>query len=107
MGRLGHRRLFEACPDEVVQDSRVLVIRLLGGLGYWREQLEQIGLLTAAHEITLICLPGDSLPDAALASLCTVPLAVADQVFRYCIEGRIENAAAMLRSLSDTLLGTA
>src|SRR5262249_46171567 len=50
---------------------------------------------------------GDAQPDAAVASLGTVPLAVANQVFRYCIAGGIDNSTAMLRYLSDTLLGTA
>src|SRR5206468_1989430 len=62
--------------------------------------------LAAAHGIALICLPGDAEPDLQLAALGTVPLPVADTVFRYCIHGGVDNATAMLRYLSDTLLGT-
>src|SRR5262249_6139279 len=93
--------------DDVLQESRVLVLRVLGGLGYWREQLEQVRLLAVAHGIALVCLPGDDRPDPDLAALCTVPLPVADTGVRYCIAGGVANAAAMLRYLSDTLLGTA
>jgi cobaltochelatase CobN len=107
LDRLRDSRVFDAYLDDVVQESRVLIIRLLGGLGYWREQLEQICLLATAHEIAVICLPGDAQPDAALAALSTVPPAVVDRVFCYCVEGGLDNAAAMLRYLSDTLLGTA
>jgi cobaltochelatase CobN len=106
LDRLRDPRLFDAYLDDVLQESRVLVVRLLGGLGYWREQLEQIRLLAVSHDIALVCLPGDAQPDAELAALGTVPLPVADRVFRYCIEGGVHNAAAMLRYLSDTLLGT-
>jgi cobaltochelatase CobN len=106
LDRLRDPRVFDAYLDDVLQESRVLVVRLLGGLGYWREQLEQIRLLALTHDIALVCLPGDAQPDAELAALGTVPLPVADRVFRYCIEGGVHNAAAMLRYLSDTLLGT-
>jgi cobaltochelatase CobN len=106
LDRLRDRRVFDAYLDDVLQDSRVIVVRLLGGLGYWREPLEQMHLLARAHGTHFVCLPGDAQPDVSLAAFCTVPLAVADCVFRYCTEGGIENAAAMLRYLSDTLLGT-
>jgi cobaltochelatase CobN len=105
--RLRAEPVFDAYLDDVLQESRVLVVRVLGGLGYWREHLEQIRLLALSHDLALVCLPGDAVPDAELAALCTVPLAVADTIFRYCIEGGVGNAAAMLRFVSDTLLGTA
>jgi cobaltochelatase CobN len=106
LDRLRDRRVFDAYLDDVLQDSRVLVVRVLGGLGYWRESLEQLHLLARAHDLHLICLPGDAQPDVSLAAFCTVPLPVADRVFRYCIEGGIENASAMFHYLCDTLLGT-
>jgi cobaltochelatase CobN len=106
LDRLRDRRVFDAYLDDVLQESRVVLLRVLGGLGYWREQLEQIHLLARAHRLALICLPGDALPDPDLAALCTVPLEVADRAWRYCIEGGAVNAAQMLRYLSDTLLGS-
>jgi cobaltochelatase CobN len=106
LDRLNDGRVFDAYLDDVMQESRVLLLRMLGGLGYWREQLEAIRLLALAHDIKLLVLPGDAQPDAGLAALCTVPLTVADAAFRYCIEGGVDNASALLRFLSDTLLGT-
>jgi cobaltochelatase CobN len=106
LDRLGDRRVFDAYLDDVLQESRVLLVRVLGGLGYWREQLEQIRLLALAHDIALVVLPGDAQPDPDLAALCTVPLILADQALRYCTEGGVDNARALLRFLSDRLLGT-
>jgi cobaltochelatase CobN len=106
LDRLRDRRVFDAYLDDVVQECRILLVRLLGGLSYWREQLEQLRLLALAHEIKLIVLPGDNQSDPQLTSRSTVSFPVADKVFRYCIEGGIPNATAMLRYLSDTLLGT-
>jgi cobaltochelatase CobN len=105
--RLRDSRVLDVFLDDVLQESRVIVIRVLGGLAYWRDQLEPIRLLALAHDIHLVCLPGDDQPDAELASFCTVPLTVALQVFQYCLQGGSTNAAAMFRYLSDTLLGTA
>jgi cobaltochelatase CobN len=104
--RLRDRRVFDAYLDDVLQESRVIVVRALGGLGYWREQLEALHLLAVAHRIALLCLPGDVQPDAELAALNTVALPITDQVFRYCIAGGVSNATVMLRFLSDTILGT-
>src|SRR5262245_24378041 len=105
--RLRDRRAFDAYLDDVLQEARVVVLRVLGGLGYWREPLEEIHLLARARGLALCVLPGDAGLDPGLAALCTVPLPVADRVLGYCREGGVDNAAAMLRYLSDTLLGTA
>jgi cobaltochelatase CobN len=106
LDRLRDRRVFDAYLDDVLQDSRVLLVRVLGGLAYWREQLEQLHLLARAHDIALVCLPGDDRPDPDMAALCTVPLPLADRAWRYCVAGGVANAALLLRYLSDTLLGT-
>jgi cobaltochelatase CobN len=107
LDRLRDTRVFDAYLDDVLQDSRVLVVRVLGGLGYWREQLEQIHLMARAHSIALLCLPGDAQPDTSLAALCTVPLAISNRAWSYCVQGGIDNGVALLKYLSDTLLGTA
>jgi cobaltochelatase CobN len=106
LDRLRDQRVFDAYLDDVLQECRVLVVRLLGGLGYWREALEQLRLLAMAHDIRLICLPGDDQPDPQLAAYCTVPLNEADRVFRYCIPGGPVNAEQMLHFLCDAYFGT-
>jgi cobaltochelatase CobN len=107
LDRLRDRGVFDAYLDDVLQDSRVVLIRVLGGLAYWREQLEPIHLLARAHALALVCLPGDAQPDPDLAALCTVPLSVADRTWHFCVHGGVSNGIAMLRFLSDSLLGTA
>ncbi|MCI0459417.1 MAG: cobaltochelatase subunit CobN [Gemmataceae bacterium] len=106
LDRLRDRRALDSYLDDVLQECRVVVLRVLGGLGYWREQLEEIHLLARAHGIALCVLPGDSGLDPELAALCTVPLPIADRVLHYCCAGGVDNAAALLRYLSDTFLGT-
>ena len=113
LDRLRDQRVFDAYQDDVLQECRVLVVRLLGGLGYWREPLEQIRLLAMAHDIRLICLPGDDVPDAQLAAYSTVALHEADAFvdeLRPVFLGRLRNelrdlvlARALLFDLSDRL----
>ncbi len=106
LDRLGNPMVFGAYLDDVLQEARVILVRALGGLGYWREQVEQIHLLARTHGIALVCLPGDAQPDPELVRACTVPPALVDKAFRYCAEGGVANAANLLRFLSDALLKT-
>jgi cobaltochelatase CobN len=105
LDRLRDARMLDAYLDDVLQESRLILVRALGGLAYWREQLEQVHLLARAHAIPLICLPGDAQPDPDLAALCTVPLPVADRAWRYCLEGGVPNSLGLLCYLGDTFLG--
>ncbi|MBL8793260.1 MAG: cobaltochelatase subunit CobN [Planctomycetia bacterium] len=107
LDRLRQQRVFDAYLDDVLAESRIVVLRLLGGVAYWRDQLEALHLLARARGLALLCLPGDAQPDLDLARLSTVPLPVADAAWRYCVAGGVGNATALLRFLADALLGTA
>jgi cobaltochelatase CobN len=106
LDRLRDQRVFDAYLDDVLQECRVVLLRVLGGVGYWREQLEAIHLLAQARGIALLCLPGDDQPDPDLPALSTVPLTIVDTAWRYCTAGGVANASALLHYLSDALLGT-
>ena len=106
LDRLRDPAVFDAYLDDVLQESKVILLRVLGGLGYWRDQLEAIHLLARAHGIQLLCLPGDANPDPQLTRLNTVPLEAADAAWRYCTAGGAVNSSGLLHFLSDTLLGT-
>jgi cobaltochelatase CobN len=77
--------------EAVVQFSQVVVLRLLGGRGYWPYGLEVLRDLAQQRQIALFVLPGDHRPDPELISHSTVPLAWVDQLWRYCSAGGIEN----------------
>lgn len=91
--------------ERVLRRARLILIRLLGGRAYWSYGLEVAKQVAAEEGSTLIVIPGDDRPDWDLVSHSTVPLAVADRVWRYWLEGGAENVAACLLLLAGEFLG--
>ncbi|MGY4614025.1 cobaltochelatase subunit CobN [Thermostichus sp. OS-CIW-38] len=91
--------------EKVLRQARLILIRLLGGRAYWSYGLEVAKQVAAEEGSTLIVIPGDDRPDWDLVSHSTVPLAVADRVWRYWLEGGAENVAACLLLLAGEFLG--
>jgi cobaltochelatase CobN len=90
--------------EDVLQQAKVIVVRLLGGRSYWSYGLEVLQELVENHPIQLILLPGDDRPDPDLMSHSTVPLQVVNQVWHYLTEGGIENMTQALLFLGQVCL---
>ena len=94
-------------PDGVpdLSGTDVLVVRLLGGRRVW-------GAFDAARQacidadIPFIAVSGEAAVDAELTAASTVPAPVVAEVHAYLTAGGIDNAAACMAFLSDTLLRT-
>jgi cobaltochelatase CobN len=80
----------------------VVVLRLLGGRRAWEPGL--MGLLRAG--LPMVCLGGETTPDAELMASSTVPAGVAAESLRYLVAGGPGNLGQLARFLSDTLLLT-
>ncbi len=91
--------------EEVLEKAQAIVVRLLGGVGYWPYGLEVVQEIAVRTGAALILLPGDDKPDTALFSRSTLPLAEVNQVWRYLIEGGIENIKQLLYFLANRTLG--
>jgi cobaltochelatase CobN len=102
--RLGHNLSIDLYLDKVVSRARLVILRLLGGAGYWSYGVEQLAALCRERGIPFAALPGDDQPDAGLMELSTVPAETMNRLWRYCIEGGIENATHLLR-FAGTLTG--
>ena len=70
--RLLHPMSVDLYLEAVIASARCVVVRLLGGLGYWRYGVEELAALCRARGIALALLPGDGRDDDALAALSTV-----------------------------------
>ncbi len=86
LGRLLHPMSVDLYLEQVVAGARCVVVRLLGGLEYWRYGIEEASALCRDRGIALAVLPGDGRDDPRLAALSTVApdaLARLDACFRH------------------------
>jgi len=102
--RLKHPMSVDLYVESVVARARLVIVRCLGGLDYWRYGLEHIADTARERGILFAALPGDDRADPRLASVSTLaagPLATLDRFFR---EGGTDNLRQALR-YAGTLLG--
>ena len=94
---LGHNMSVDLYVEVVVRQARIVVVRLLGGRGYWPYGVEQIAWACADAGIPVAFLPGDDQPDADLAAASTVAPEAVHRLLQYGIQGGIENAVDLLK----------
>jgi cobaltochelatase CobN len=92
--------------EEVLQQAQGIVLRLLGGRGYWSYGLESVKQCVERSGAKLLVLPGDDRPDPDLISHSTVSLAKVDRVWRYFTEGGVANITHALEFVANVCLGT-
>jgi cobaltochelatase CobN len=105
--KLGHNYSVDLYADTVLSRARLVVVRLLGGRGYWPYGVERLAALARDNGRLLALLPGDDQPDAELAALSTVPAAAAHRLWRYLAEGGAANAQHFLRYAASLIGGDA
>jgi cobaltochelatase CobN len=97
IGRYLHPLSVDLLCERLVAPARVVVIRLLGGLDYWRYGVEEMAVACAASGIPLAVLPGDGPEDdpklAALSTLASDARLAIDACLR---QGGAENMARAL-----------
>jgi cobaltochelatase CobN len=98
--RLGHPISVDLYAESVLAHARLIVVRLLGGVSYWRYGVEQIVDLARRRRTHIAFLPGDDKPDAELAALSTLDGGV---LHRHFVEGGIDNAEQVLRRLGGLI----
>ncbi len=93
---LSHPYSIDLYVEKTLAQSRLIVLRLLGGADYWSYGLERVRETVLANDCRLLVLPGDDKWDADLAARSTVSLEAAHLFWRYCIEGGPDNQANAL-----------
>jgi len=86
--------------DTVGRHAKVIVLRLLGGLDWWRYGVERLSSLARESSIALAVLPGEDRDDPRLAEASTLPVHELDTLLRFFREGGPENLGALLRRLA-------
>ena len=93
---LGHPMSVDLHLDSCATKSRLVVARVLGGVGYWRYGAEQYAARCAEAGVALALLPGDDKPDDELRRLSTVTDEDYAGLWAYLVEGGPQNAANFL-----------
>ena len=101
---LGHNLSVDVYVEGIVARARLVVVRLLGGVGYWPYGIEQVAECCRRKGVPLAVLPGDDQPDAELAGLCSLPREGCHRLWQYCVHGGPENLSHML-AYAASLIG--
>jgi cobaltochelatase CobN len=111
LASLRHPMSVDLYAERVIAHARCVVVRMLGGLDYWRYGAEEFGALCRQHGIALALLSGDGSDDPSLATLSTVSPAALTALNAYLHNGGQENLrqalhlAAQLGGLGEGATG--
>ncbi len=97
---LRHPMSVDLWLDRVAAHAKVIVVRLLGGLDWWKYGIERLSLICRERGIALAVLPGEDRDDDRLAAASTLPPAELETLLGFFREGGGENLRALLRRLA-------
>src|SRR5438067_10099167 len=86
--------------ERVARHAKVILVRLLGGVDWWRYGVEQISSLARERGIALALLPGEDRDDPRLVEASTMPAAELASLLDYFRAGGRENLRALLQRLT-------
>jgi cobaltochelatase CobN len=97
LARLRHPMSVDLYAEQVIAHARCVVVRLLGGLDYWRYGAEELAALCRQRGIALAIVSGDESHDARLSELSTVPMDELVSLGTYLGNGGPDNVAQALQ----------
>ncbi|MBH0236281.1 cobaltochelatase subunit CobN [Methylobrevis albus] len=89
--------------ESVAARSRLVIVRCLGGLDYWRYGVDELAAAARRHGVMLAVVPGDYRPDPRLDAASTLPEADLRRIWGWFQHGGPDNAAAVLSFANDRL----
>lgn len=92
--------------DACVTRSRLVIARVLGGMGYWNYGVTQYAARLRESGVKLALLPGDDKDDPDLRGLSTVTDADYDALWSYLVEGGPQNTVRFLACAKAIVDGT-
>src|ERR1700744_4284760 len=98
--RLAHPLSVDLYLQNTLSGARGILIRLLGGIDYWRYGIEQVCALAAAEQIALAVIPGDGRPDPRLDAASNLPPSTLRRLKTLCDNGGPDSARAALAQLA-------
>jgi cobaltochelatase CobN len=98
---LRHPMSVDLWIDRVASHAKVIVVRLLGGLDWWKYGIERLSALARERNVALAVLPGEDRDDSRLSAASTMPPRELDTLLRFFREGGHDNLRALLRRLAS------
>ena len=102
--QLQQQLTIDTYAEAVLAQAEVIILRVIGGRSYWSYGLEVVEETARQTGAKLIILPGDERPDPNLTSHSTVAFGEANQVWRYLLEGGVENYCNLLKFVATRWL---
>jgi len=101
--QLGHNMSVDLYVDTIISNAKIVIVRVLGGRGYWTYGVDEIAAICAARKIPLAFLPGDDQPDAELADLSSLSSDAQHRLWQYGVHGGPENSEELLKYAADQI----
>jgi cobaltochelatase CobN len=101
LAALKHPLSVDTYVERTLRGARAVLVRLIGGSGYWPYGLAQISDLARQEGVALAVLPGDGRPDPALDAISTLPLPLLRRLSALCEAGGPAAARAALGVLAQ------
>ena len=100
---LSHPFSIDLYIQNTLSHAQIIVVRLLGGTGYWPYGVEQLSLMAKQKGIVLAMIPGDGRPDPELERLSSLPPDDLAKLAAYLDHGGMANACALLMAMKDII----
>jgi cobaltochelatase CobN len=100
LGDLRHPMSIDLWIDKCARQAKAIVVRLLGGLDWWRYGVEALASAAREHGIALAVLPGEDREDPRLDEASTLPPDELLALLAYFREGGRENMRGLLLRLA-------
>lgn len=97
---LRHPMSIDLWIEQVGAHAKIIVVRLLGGLDWWRYGIDRLSAMARERGIRLAVLPGEDRDDPGLAEASTLPPDELRALLRFFREGGRDNLTALLRRLA-------
>jgi cobaltochelatase CobN len=105
LARLRHPFSVDTYVDKLAAKARFVIVRLLGGLDYWRYGIDELAAAARRHGFAFAALPGDNRDDARLDAGSTLAQADLRRLSAYFQHGGPDNIRNMLAWIADRLDG--
>jgi cobaltochelatase CobN len=91
--------------EKVCARARFVLVRLLGGMDYWRYGVEELAAAARKRGFSFAVVPGDHMEDARLDAASTLPPDELRQIWDYFREGGPENISACIDFIATKISG--